>query len=350
MRIKGVWLLVAALMAVCLGCKTALRSRNHGFARAEGHAVSPRNGCGGGAAVAGADSLVMLFTGDVMLGRDVGRLIRHGGADRLFSQSVDSLFATAHVVVANIECPVTQKESPLNKRFVFRADTTVLPVLRKHGITHLNMANNHTIDHGRVGLEDTYNNILNAGMVPIGYGGNDSEACRPVMVGGGPRPVFVLASLRVMSENYVYMPDRPSVAEASVGRLCDSVRAIRRRVPSACIVVCLHWGVEHTLHPTLMQRHEGRMLVDAGADAVIGHHSHTAQDVEIYRHRPIFYSLGNFIFDLDRPLNRRGLVAKLTVTADSLLVDSLPVEIRKCVPEVVGRVRQPAVGGMGAGR
>ena len=173
---------------------------------------------------------------------------------------------------------------------------------------------------------------------------------RPVMVGGGPRPVFVLASLRVMSENYVYMPDRPSVAEASVGRLCDSVRAIRRRVPSACIVVCLHWGVEHTLHPTVMQRHEGRMLVDAGADAVIGHHSHTAQDVEIYRHRPIFYSLGNFIFDLDRPLNRRGLVAKLTVTADSLLVDSLPVEIRKCVPEVVGRVRQPSVGGMGAGR
>lgn len=187
-------------------------------------------------------------------------------------------------------------------------------------------------------------------MVPIGYGGNDSEACRPVMVGGGPRHVFVLASLRVMSENYVYMPDRPSVAEASVGRLCDSVRAIRRRVPSACIVVCLHWGVEHTLHPTVMQRHEGRMLVDAGADAVIGHHSHTAQDVEIYRHRPIFYSLGNFIFDLDRPLNRRGLVAKLTVTADSLLVDSLPVEIRKCVPEIVGRVRQPSVGGMGAGR
>ena len=114
MRIKGVWLLVAALMAVCLGCKTALRSRNHGFARAEGHAVSPGNGCGGGAAVAGADSLVMLFTGDVMLGRDVGRLIRYVGADRLFSQSVDSLFATAHVVVANIECPVTQKESPLN--------------------------------------------------------------------------------------------------------------------------------------------------------------------------------------------------------------------------------------------
>lgn len=183
MRIKGVWLLVAALMAVCLGCKTALRSRNHGFARAEGHAVSPGNGCGGGAAVAGADSLVMLFTGDVMLGRDVGRLIRHGGADRLFSQSVDSLFATAHVVVANIECPVTQKESPLNKRFVFRADTTVLPVLRKHGITHLNMANNHTIDHGRGGLEDTYNNIMDAGMVPIGYGGTDSEACRPVMVG-----------------------------------------------------------------------------------------------------------------------------------------------------------------------
>ena len=207
-----------------------------------------------------------------------------------------------------------------------------------------------TVTKGLSLVEHDVQRGIDARWALVAYGGNDSEACRPVMVGGGPRPVFVLASLRVMSENYVYMPDRPSVAEASVGRLCDSVRAIRCRVPSACIVVCLHWGVEHTLHPTLMQRHEGRMLVDAGADAVIGHHSHTAQDVEIYRHRPIFYSLGNFIFDLDRPLNRRGLVAKLTVTADSLLVDSLPVEIRKCVPEVVGRVRQPAVCGMGAGR
>ena len=280
------------------------------------------------------DTLTILFTGDVMLGRDVGRLIRYAGPDRLFSPSVDSLFATADAVVANLECPATSVDAPLNKRFVFRADPAVLPALRRHGITHLNMANNHSIDQGREGLSDAYYNITEAGMTAIGYGRNDAEACRPVMIGGGPRPVWVLASLRVMSENYVYMPDRPSVCEASVDRLCDSVRAIRRRQPAACVIVCLHWGVEHTLKPTVGQRHEARRLIDAGADAVVGHHSHTAQSVETYRHRPVFYSLGNFIFDLGRPLNSRGLVARLRVTADTLLADTVPVVIRKCVPEV----------------
>ena len=269
-----------------------------------------------------------------MLGRDVGRLIRHAGPDRLFSPSVDSLFAEADMVVANLECPATRIDAPLSKRFVFRADPAVLPALRRHGITHLNLANNHSIDHGRRGLSDTYYNIAEAGMTAIGYGRNDAEACRPLLIATGPRPVYVLASLRVMSENYVYMPSRPCVCEAPVDRLCDSISALRHREPQACIIVCLHWGAEHTPHPMPGQRHEARLLIDAGADAIIGHHSHTAQDVETYRHRPVFYSLGNFIFDLDRPLNSRALVARITITPDSLRHEAIPVRIKRCVPEV----------------
>ena len=276
----------------------------------------------------------LLFTGDVLLSRGVGRVIRYAGADRLFSPSVDSLFATAQIVVANLECPATLVGAPLNKRFVFRADPKVLPALRRHGITHLNLANNHSIDQGRDGLTDTYYNILEAGMTPIGYGTGDAEACRPLPLAAEPRPVYVLTSLRVMSENYVYMPSRPCVCEASADRLCDSVRALRRREPRACVIVCLHWGVEHTPHPTTEQRHEAHALIDAGADAIIGHHPHTAQDVEVYRGRPIFYSLGNFIFDLDRPLNNRALVARITVTADSLHHEAIPIRIKRCVPEV----------------
>ena len=235
----------------------------------------------------------LLFTGDVLLSRGVGRVIRYAGAD-----------------------------------------PKVLPALRRHGITHLNLANNHSIDQGREGLTDTYNNILEAGMTPIGYGTGDAEACRPLLLTAEPRPVYVLTSLRVMSENYVYMPSRPCVCEASADRLCDSVRALRRREPRACVIVCLHWGVEHTPHPTTEQRHEAHALIDAGADAIIGHHPHTAQDVEVYRGRPIFYSLGNFIFDLDRPLNNRALVARITVTADSIIHEAIPIRITRCVPEV----------------
>ena len=288
----------------------------------------------------GGDSLTILFTGDVMLGRDVAKVIRYSGAESLFTPSVDSAFASADAVVANLECPATDVESPLNKRFVFRADPAVLPVLTRHGITHMNLANNHSIDQGREGLADTRRRISAAGMTPVGYGDNDAEACRPVLIGGGPRPVYLLASLRVMSENYVALTDRPCVCEASPARLCDTIRALKSREPDACVIVCLHWGAEHTLHPMAGQRHEARMLIRAGADAIVGHHSHTAQDVETVAGRPVFYSLGNFIFDLDRPLNRRGLLARITVTASGITFGVIETEIEGCRPRVTGRVEK----------
>lgn len=290
--------------------------------------------CASAALPADGDTLDVLFTGDVMLGRDVDMVIRHSGADALFTPSIDSLFASADAVVANLECPATDIESPLNKRFVFRARPDVLPVLRRHGVTHLNLANNHSIDQGRRGLTDTHRNILHAGMTPLGYGENAAEAARPQLLASSPRHVYMLSSLLVMSENYVSMASRPGVCESSVGVLCDTIAAMRHRCLTACIIVSLHWGTEHTLHPTLPQRADAHRLIDAGADAIIGHHSHTAQDVEVYRGRPIFYSLGNFIFDLDRPLNRRAVVARLTVTPASLRFAAIPIEINRCRPRV----------------
>lgn len=282
------------------------------------------------------DTLTVAFTGDVLLDRGVGRVIRYDGADRLFSRSVDSLFAASDLVVGNLECPVTDVSSPVNKRYVFRGSPSVLPVLRRHGFTHLNLANNHTIDQGRRGLVATDSLVRQCGMVPLGYGRTAALAARPVLLASSPRKVYLLSSLRVMSENYVYMPEMPSVCESSVQVLCDSVRLLRHREPRACIVVMLHWGVEHTLHPMPEQRIAAHRLIDAGADAVVGHHSHTAQDVEYYRGRPVYYSLGNFIFDQSQPVNARGLVAVLRITAHGLSAASVPIEIRRCVPKVVG--------------
>lgn len=283
-----------------------------------------------------ADSLTVVFTGDLLLGRDVGRMVKWRGADWLFTHYIDSVFASSDRVVANLECPSTAIQSPLNKRFVFNSDPRLLATLRRHGITHLNLANNHTIDQGRNGLTDTYSNVQKNGMTAIGYGRNAVEAAKPVLLAESPRKVFVLSSLRVISENYVCLPERPCVCEASISQLQDSIQALKARDSTACVIVCLHWGVEHTVHPTVSQRNEAHRLVDAGADAIVGHHSHTAQDVETYRGRPIYYSLGNFIFDLDRQLNRRALLARIVVTKDGVAHRSLPIEIRSCRPCDVG--------------
>lgn len=285
------------------------------------------------------DSVTLLFTGDLLLGRDVGRVARYQGGDYLFSSAIDSLFAKADGVIANLECPATTKGYPVNKQFIFNSDPNLLKVLKRHGITHLNLANNHSIDQGRTGLTDTYYNIINHGMIPIGYGDDAIMAAKPMLIKAKdlrnniyrlPRPIYILSSLRLILENYSYLSNRPSVCEATITALCDTIQSIKQKEPTACIIVCLHWGAEHTLHPMVQQRHDARQLIDAGADAIIGHHTHTAQDVESYRNKPIYYSLGNFIFDLERPINQKGLVAKLVITKKEVKVKTISTITKKC--------------------
>lgn len=281
-----------------------------------------------------ADSTMsIIFTGDVLLDRGVGTVIKYHGAESLFSSSVDSVFKSADMVVANLECPATNIMEPLNKRYIFRADPDVLPILHKHHITHLNLANNHTIDQNRTGLKDTYHNIINAGMTPIGYGDNAKEAARPLLI-SKEHGIYIISALWVMSENYVHMEDKPCINESRTEAICDTIKALKLHNPSARIVVCLHWGAEHTLHPMLMQRKHAHNLIDAGADAIVGHHSHTVQDIELYHDKPIFYSIGNFIFDQKRDINRKSILVKLIFTKDDIRYETIPVIIEKCVPRV----------------
>ena len=98
------------------------------------------------------------------------------------------------------------------------------------------------------------------------------------------------------------------------------IRALREEDSTAVIVVSLHWGQEHTMEPTPMQRRVAHRLIDAGADALVCHHTHTLQTIERYCGKYIYYSLGNFIFDQDRDINRRTCIPQVKVTRDSVWV------------------------------
>ena len=102
-----------------------------------------------------ADSLNIVFTGDILLDRGVRQVIEHRGVDHLFSDGIDSVFRSAQIVVGNLECPATKIDAPVFKRFIFRGEPEWLNTLQQHGITHLNLANNHSIDQGREALIDT---------------------------------------------------------------------------------------------------------------------------------------------------------------------------------------------------
>ena len=178
------------------------------------------------------DTLTVTFTGDVLLDRGVRVKISTDGVESLFSPSVDSLFAHSDVVVGNLECPVTDIRTPMQKMYIFRGDPECLPVLRQHGFTHLNMANNHTVDQGRRGLIDTRRRVADAGMGPIGAGATMDEAAQPVLLAEAPRKVWMVASLRLALENYAYLPSRPHAIS-----WCLCTGAVR--IP--CIRCCSRW-------------------------------------------------------------------------------------------------------------
>lgn len=279
-----------------------------------------------------ADTLNIIFTGDILLDRGVRRVINHHGVDHLFSDGIDSVFRSAQIVVGNLECPATKIESPVFKQYIFRSEPEWLDTLRQHGITHLNLANNHSIDQGREGLLDTKQNIEEAGMVPIGAGASMQEAAGPVLLASSPRKVWLVPSLRLALENYAYLTDKPCVSQEPMDSLMQRVFQLRKADSTAVIIVSLHWGGEHTLKPVPRQRMEAHQLILAGADALICHHTHTLQTIETFRGKPIYYSIGNFIFDPTRPINAEACIVRLKITSDTINTETLPVQIRHCVP------------------
>ena len=276
----------------------------------------------------------LVFTGDILLDRGVRQTIERHGVDHLFTREVDSVLHRAQVAVGNLECPATKTVAPKQKRFIFRGEPEWLQALRHHGFTHLNLANNHTVDQGREGLIDTRRNVAAAGMVPVGAGQNMDEASRPVLLTSTPRRVWLVASLRLALENYTYLPGRPCVSQEPMDSLLVCVSRLKAADPKCVVIVSLHWGAEHTLQPAPSQRLEARRLIRAGADALVCHHTHTLQTVEHYRGRPIYYSIGNFIFDQQRPLNSRAAMVQIDVTPDSIASKLIPITIRRCVPHL----------------
>ena len=284
--------------------------------------------------IALAVSLTVVLTGDILLDRGVRQVIERRGADHLFSPGVDSVLCSAQVVVGNLECPATKIEAPVFKRFIFRGEPEWLQTLHRHGFTHLNLANNHSIDQGREGLIDTHRNIQRAGLVPIGAGATMNEAVQPVLLAESPRRVYLVPSLRLALENYAYLPDQPCVSQEPMDSLLERVRMLKRADSTAIVIVSLHWGGEHTLQPVPRQRVEAHQLIMAGADVIVCHHTHTLQTIEEFRGKKIYYSIGNFIFDQAKPLNSRACMVRLNIKRDGFTVETVPIEIRHCVPWV----------------
>lgn len=264
-------------------------------------------------------TVVLDAVGDIMLDREVGRLIESRGPVYPLD-AVRPLLAEADLRFGNLELPLTTRGAPANKDYVFRAPPSSTLTLTHAGFNLLSLANNHAADYGSDGLLDTLDALTRAGIAYAGAGRTADEAHAPALV--------TVKGIRIALLAYVNVPDDSvsgfSIEETAAGVnrpgvAWGTVEAVRRDVAAAAaradlVIVSLHSGYEYTEGPNATQRGLARAAVDAGAALVLGGHPHVLQGVEFYRGAPIIYSLGNFVFDLDDDDRRQaGLPSLLSV-------------------------------------
>lgn len=276
--------------------------------------------------------LSVLFTGDVLLDRGVRPIAERRGIAYLFD-SVQAEFQKSDAVVVNLECPLTDTVSPVNKRYIFRANADWAEDLRKVGITHAALANNHTNDQGRRGLQATYQHLTEAGIVPLGYGSSYEEQSEPVLITKGKVQVAVFNAVMMALENWHYIEGKPGVCQPSPEHLVQTIADYREQHPDTRIVTVLHWGVEFNSFPSMNQRLLAGRLAEAGVDAIIGHHPHVTQPIDTIGNTIVCYSLGNFVSDQHPPQTRQCMMVRLNIKAGtSITMDVIPTRIEGCQP------------------
>jgi hypothetical protein len=227
------------------------------------------------------DTPTVLFVGDIMLGRKVEWYMDTQGSEYPF-RNVIQFLQSADLTIGNFEGVVSRLHIPTpSMTFRFSIKDKYLASLQALGFDVLSLANNHALDYGTSSLSFTRELCTSISLLCVGT---------PKAIDAYSSEVIDVYGVEIgfLSIETIYGLPNDAEVRIELTRLAST---------SDTQVALVHWGNEYELTHSEEQRKLARMLIDNGVDTVIGHHPHVIQDIELYREKPIFYSLGNFIFD-----------------------------------------------------
>ncbi|MEX2012705.1 MAG: CapA family protein [Patescibacteria group bacterium] len=242
-------------------------------------------------AVDAPEKLILLFGGDVMLGREVERKIRQFDLSWPF-EKISDITKQADLFVVNLESPLrTDADQTLSGSLILRGYPPAVEGLVSAGVDFVSLANNHIPDMRLAGLQETKKILKQNKIKFTGAGETAADANRPnVLEIEGVKIGFVSCTYGVNFDSTgVYY----NVCSAS--RVSSQISAINKQVDLT--VLLAHFGTEYAAAANSAQKAVAHAAVEAGADLVIGHHPHVPQPYEKYQGKYIFYSLGNLVFD-----------------------------------------------------
>jgi poly-gamma-glutamate capsule biosynthesis protein CapA/YwtB (metallophosphatase superfamily) len=245
-----------------------------------------------------------------MLDDGPGRLIAAGG-DPL--AQIAPILQAADVAIGNLETSIATTGTPLdNKIYTFRAKPNTVEVLK--GRFHaMSVANNHSGDYGREAFIETLGYLRGAGIASFGGGANLSEAHAPYWIQKNGLRIAVLGFDEFKPRSFEAGANWPGVAWSEDSLVVADIRAAKA-AGADVVIPFMHWGWEHEPGPNQRQRALAKLMVQAGADAVVGSHPHVTQGADTVLGKPVIWSLGNLVFDgFTSPEATLGWLLRLTV-------------------------------------
>jgi poly-gamma-glutamate capsule biosynthesis protein CapA/YwtB (metallophosphatase superfamily) len=271
----------------------------------------------------------LMFGGDVALTDAYSDLV---GTDHTKAFSAFEEGQQADVMMVNLDAPFTSSTTPNPKQSEpFKVDPAKVEVLKNGGIDLVNLANQRVMDYQAAGLEDTLKTLDQAGIRYVGSGLDDKEARRPrILDVDGQRIAYFGYTESDLQATDTNQPG-PNLLDRE--RITADIQSLREQVD--WVVVNFHWGKALAKSPNDWQIGLAHHTIDQGADLVVGYHSNILQGAELYKGRPIVYSLGNFIFGGKSQGNYDTAMLRVALKDNQMKVELLPVEVRDFQPKIV---------------
>jgi len=268
-----------------------------------------------------SDSIRILVTGDTHLG---GGRVREAAlqrdAGKLFGEFLP-LIQEADLTITNLESPLIDDGTPIAKTGPnLKSPVESVGVLKDAGFDLVTLANNHIMDFGSEGLFSTHEACRDAGIETTGAANSFEEANKPYV-----REIRgIKLSVINIAENEFGTTQNGTPGCYPLDPVQNFYSIKKAKEESDRVIVIVHGGHEHYELPSPRMKETYRFFADAGADAVIGHHTHCVSGYEIYNGAPILYSLGNFLFDSKNSYSgtvtpwHTGLIAELNVNSEGI--------------------------------
>ncbi len=280
------------------------------------------------------ENVSIAVTGDVMFARNMPNVL---SMDSSPFAGVSNVTSNVDLLLINFENAATYSGDALKGDVPLKCDPSYVPLAKGNNNTVASLANNHAFDYGITGMKDTLSYLKDAGITPIGAGETEDEAHQAVVQDINGRKITILNYMD--SNNFAeYSYDvMPYANGSSPGYSAydseDAQKQIGENNDSDLIVAYLHFGNEYSNSPNEDQVRIAHELIDYGADVVIGSHPHVTQGIEMYNGKPIFYSLGNFIFDQSNPATHSAYFVQIDLVGDTGECTVYPIYISNYLPQ-----------------